>query len=441
MIRHFSLSVAIQNSPLPTRLFCFLFTLVLLAGRAVTDGEPDSQTPPEPTPIVANGIIDEPNGAPPGIEDRQLVLWLPDFFDPGEDSAAGSILETTFFQFEQSHPGLSIDVQIKAEFGQTGLPNYLRAAQRVAPSIIPDIVLIHSSQLWQIADLGIVPPLESHELPAVDDFFPFSRDSILYRGQQYGIPYIANMVHAVGIPAEDSPIPATWAALLESEGRYLFPAGGVENFRLASAVFHYRAAGGLLTEDGAPGADPVALEAFFNFIAAAHSNGQIPDRVLDYAIYESLWNAYSLEEGDIMLITAQDMLREPATGVSYLSAPTATGSPQTIGNAWAFAVLTRDENYRELALELLDVLLEPEIHSMWTQAANRLPTRAEALSGWSGGQSDYVTFIESQIENVDAFPTGRPFADFARRLHNAQAGLLRGELSIEEAIVEARTPE
>jgi hypothetical protein len=33
-----------------------------------------------------------------------------------------------------------------------------------------------------------------------------------------------------------------------------------------------------------------------------------------------------------------------------------------------------------------------------------------------------------------AIPNGPAFADFARRLHTAQAGILRGELSVEGAI-------
>jgi len=424
-------------------LLCGLLLLTGLFAGCNFGGGPVDGTPSESqTPPPSDELPNSSDPPPTSVESRQLVLWLPEFFNPLEDSSAGSVIEGAFFQFEQNHPGLSLDVQIKTEFGQTGFLSYLRAAQRVAPSIMPDLILVHSSQLWQIADLGIVPALEPHEGLDHDAYFPFAVEAITYRDQVYGVPYAANVLHSV-VNAEtfDAP-PANWDEILAQDTRYLFPAGGVEGIRLGSAIMHYLAAGGELEEEGGSAVDLNALETLFEFLILGRERGIIPDTVLEHVSYDSLWSAFRANPGDMAIITSQDYLLEAGNSrFLYSTPPTADAETiTTIGNVWAFAVLTRDEERRELALELVEYLQTPDIHAAWSQAAQRLPTQPEAFARWVG-QSEYFVFLESLMPAAQAIPSGRPFADFARRLHNAQAGLLRGELTLDEAINEARTLE
>jgi ABC-type glycerol-3-phosphate transport system substrate-binding protein len=425
-----------------TRLGALCLLLVLLLASCEWGADAPADPPPEPdqpAPTAANGL--PPDTVANGVtESRQLVLWLPEFFSPDEDTAGGAVLEGAFFQFEQNHPGLTLDVQIKAEFGQAGLLSYLRAAQRVAPAIMPDVVLLHGNQLWQVADLGIVPPLEAPDHLDPQANFPFALTAVEYREQLFGFPYVANVLHGVALAGDVTATSLTWDDMLTQELVYWFPAGGSESIRLSPAVMHYVAAGGTLEDEGASAADLDALETLFEFLALAHTRGVIPDAVLDHVTYESLWTAFVQSEGNLALTTAQDFLREADTRFAYLPAPTASGEPQTLANVWAFAVLTRDEPGRELAFELIDYLLTPEIHLSWAQAAHRLPAQPEAVDRWAG-QSNYVAFLSSQLEIAQSTPTGRPFADFARHLYNAQSGLLRQEMDIETAIQEARTVE
>ncbi|MEX1020753.1 MAG: hypothetical protein WDZ49_13900 [Litorilinea sp.] len=496
---------------MPRRGFALVSGIVmaLLLGACDFSAPATPATPP-PTAAETPAANGESPGATPDAdgESRQLVLWLPEFFNPAQDTNAGAVLEGAFFQFEQNHPGLSLDVQIKPAYGQTGTLNYLRAAQRVAPTILPDLVLVHSSQLWQIVDLGIIPALEAHEQPAADLYFPFSLAAATYRGQIYGFPYAANILHGVmrdpdfaipgaepaaesaaesrgdssgdssdasselngestaesatalplstpaGTPAADvTPpaeasatdiarnLPATWDDLLASELVYAFPAGAIEGSRLDSAVMHYLAAGGTLVEDGAAVADADALETYFEFLVLARRNNLASSELIGYADYESLWNAFSRGTGDLALMSAQNLLLDPESmRYIFLPVPTAQGEAASIGNVWAFAVLTRDENRRTLALKLINSLLDPEIQGAWSQASLRVPTQPGALERW-GGQSDYIDFLQAQMNNAQAVPAGRPFADFARRLHTAQAGLLQNELTVDEAILSVRATE
>lgn len=444
---------------------------------------------PTPTPPPGNGATplpaEAPNSepSPTSSESRQLVLWLPEFFDPNPDTNAGAILEGAFFQFEQNYPGLSLDVQIKSEFGQTGLLNYLRAAQRVAPTIMPDLVLIHSSRLWQIADLGILLPLEDGERTADARFFPFAQDSVTYREEVYGVPYTADILlgvmnagpamaepvstgtaaaegveggaeegaeeedEGVDAPAEDSPqpatadLPVTWDDMLASQLLYVFPAGASEGSRLDSAVMHYLAAGGTLGEEGVATADTAALETFFEFVVLGRSNNVMPAWLIDYADYETLWATFAEGTGDLALASAQILLSDPdSERYTFLTIPAAGGEPHSIGNVWAFAVIAQDPERRALALALIEALLAPEIQGEWALAALRVPSQPQAMGRW-GDQNPYYAFLRTQLDAAEAVPAGRPFADFARRLHTAQGSLIRGELTVEEAILEVRAAE
>ena len=102
---------------------------------------------PEPTtttqPISAT---DNENALTPSLPDtRQLVLWVPEFLDPNPDTNAGRVLDAAMTQFKQANPNVTLDVKLKAEIGEAGLFQYLRSAQKVAPSILPDIIAIDTS--------------------------------------------------------------------------------------------------------------------------------------------------------------------------------------------------------------------------------------------------------------------------------------------------------
>jgi maltose-binding protein MalE len=188
------------------------------------------QTPGAVTPRPEAGVIvDSPDR-------RQLVVWLPDFTGFDEEGAAAEVLTSAFLQFEQRHPGVRIDVQVKAESGQADIPSYLRSAQRVAPTILPDLVLIDSRQIWRLADLGLLSPMETTPMEYSTDFYPFAVDSVEYKGDAYGVPYAADVIHLAGFLDEEQPAPVTWNELLTQGEPYLFPAAGGAMYENGRAV-------------------------------------------------------------------------------------------------------------------------------------------------------------------------------------------------------------
>jgi ABC-type glycerol-3-phosphate transport system substrate-binding protein len=125
-----------------------------------------------------------------------------------------------------------------------------------------------------------------------------------------------------------------------------------------------------------------------------------------------------------------------ATGIkppNYTFVPTRNGDPVTIADTWAFAILTEDAHRRQLALTLVSELLAAEVQGPWSQSVARLPSQPSSLALWTQA-NNYRDFVQSLLDNAITPPNGPAFADFARRLHAAQAGILRQELTVEGAI-------
>ena len=389
-----------------------------------------------PTPIAAPPPAATTTPVPARTDllptDRQLVVWMPPFGNALDDDRAGAVFANAFRQFERDHPGVNIDVHVKAERGPASLLTYLRDGQEVAPAILPDLVLINTQELWQIADLGLVPALAADEIRS-DGFYAFAPAAVTYRDHVFGIPYAADIVMAAYDPARLSTVPHTWGDLLAGNVWLLFPTGP-ENDAATVTLLQYVGAGGRLTEDGAL-TDPDALKAIFDFVATAQADGLIPPELVDLATFDAVWRAYLGARPEItsLVITGYHEAATQGGDVAYAPVPTQDGGTVTVAATWAFALLTQDADRRQLALALVDELSTPEVLGTWSRQAQRLPSRPEALSTWPA-TDDLAAYLDRQLTAAVALPNGRAFADFAADIQSAQTDLLRGRLSVDEAL-------
>lgn len=382
-----------------------------------------------PTPEAPAGSVATPTPARLDLApaERQLVVWLPPFGAPLDDDRAGAVLAAAFRQFERNHAGVNIDIHIKAERGPASLLTYLRSAQQVAPSILPDLVLINTQDLWQVADLGLVPPLATHEIRR-DGFYAFAPAAVTYRDQVLGIPYAVDIPLAAYDPARLPNAPRTWDDLLAGDAWLIFPTGG-ENDAALVTLLQYVGAGGQLADDGAL-SDPAALTAFFEFVAAAQETGLIPPDVVDLATFDAVWRAYQTARPDIVSLAVAGYRQ--AAGAAYVPVPTRHGNSAAVAATWAFAILTPEDDHRRLALALVDELLTVDVQGNWSRQALRLPSRPDALAAWPADGA--TANLDRQLTAAVALPNGRAFADFVKDMQTAQTELLRGRLDVAAAV-------
>lgn len=380
---------------------------------------------PSPAGSEESGVIT--NG------ERQLVIWVPEFFQPPVEATPIAALQNVYEQFRHNHPDVHLDIQTKVEVGESSLLNYLRYAQNMAPTILPDMVLLTTEQLWQAADLGLVQPVEWQTLTHTPDFFQFARDAVQYQAKTIGIPYAADVIHLVYHADQMAQAPATWETVVTAGTPY-FLAAGNQDHPSASLLLQYVGAGGQLFEDGSI-SNPDAISSMLTFMAQAKVMGVLPEKILEINSVEAAWSAFEANNTGIADVSARMVLAkwETLDNLGFAQIPTINGATVTIAHTWAFALITSDAEQQKLALELVEQFLDPVVHSAWSRTSHQLPTQITAYTTW-GDTSPYYEFLQHQLDVAIAIPNGRPFADFAKRLQHAQELVLLNQLNIEDAV-------
>jgi ABC-type glycerol-3-phosphate transport system substrate-binding protein len=364
--------------------------------------------------------------------ERQLVLWTPEFFQP-RDETSMVVLEDVYEEFRRNHPGVHLDLQTKAETGESSLFAYLRYAQSIAPTILPDVVLLNTQQLWQAAELGLIQPIPWDQISRNSDFFQFARAAVTFQGQLIGVPYAADIMHLVYRAEQIAQAPTTWEEVMAAGSTYVM-AVGKRDYVNESLLLQYVGAGGQLLEDGTM-SNPEALTALFTFMTQAKNAGVLSERSMELKSVDESWATFLANEAGFADTSARLVLtqRQVLDNLGFAQIPTRNGAAVTLAHTWAFAILTPDPEQQQLALELIEQLLDPTVHSAWSKATLQLPTQMSAYTAWLDS-SPYAEFLQRQLDVAIAIPNGRPFADFARRLQQAQESVLLNQVTVEDAV-------
>lgn len=371
------------------------------------------------------------------LDVRPLTVWAQASLLPPADSEAMQILSAALETFAAQESDLIVEFVPKSDRGQASLLNYLRSAQRVAPAVLPDLILLDAQQLWQVAELGLIQPVTLTELVTAEGYYPFTLDAVTINENLYGFPYFADVLQLVYNPEVVSSPPATWAELLASNERFVFQGGGQNGLVDDWVVLHYLAVGGETTLEGS--VNTTALATLFTDLAQGQSAGVLPPDLITFASSNAIWSALSAETATLASLPASQYLSQltPESPYRAGSLPRPNDSPRTIARVYAFAILTNDEGRRSQALALLDHLFDPELHSELTLTMHWLPTRPVVLENWPNTLT-FKGVVRSQLEGAVAFPSDRSFTDFARQLQQMLTRVLNGEITPERAATEFR---
>ncbi len=425
---------------------CLLYPILsffLLFTSSCEAPQPAPVAIPSPLPVITA------SGTPPAVASaemlpaddtaRQLVIWAPAFFQSALDVRTNDALATVYEQFERSHPGVHIDVQLRADSGEASLLNYLRRAQRVAPTILPDIILLDAQQLWQVAELELLSPIEQQQLGAGVEFYPFAVDALPANDELAAVPYTTDLLHLVYYPAALPAAPQTWAEFLTAEQSLIFAGGKSENLS-EFAYLQYLGAGGRLAIAEALNGE--LLLAFFTFLAEAQALDLISASVLEITTDDAAWDKFAAAEQGMAAASTHVLLQHwdaiNSGTVRYAPLPTQSGVALSVARVWVFAVVAGDAGQQELSSTLIRAFLEPTLHSQWSRTVMQIPSQPAAFELWRNS-SPYYEFMQSTLAVTHAFPSSRRFAELGRRLQTAQKLLLRNEMTPEEAVLYVQT--
>jgi len=346
--------------------FTIFFVAISIAGCANVTSllstptpDPTSQASATPQPLAS---------ATPTVtaqpEARLLRIWLPPRFDPNSDSDSAKLLAQRLTEFRAIHPGLIIDIRIKAEQGDASLINALTITHEAAPSALPDLIALPRTDFETAALNGLLHPMDGLSTMLDDPgWYPYARDLGHIQNIGYGLPFAGNALVQIHRPEL---IVNTWDDIFVSEESLLFPAGDPQG--LIPLILYISADGKLLDDQGQPTLEAEPLIQTLTLIKTGYEANVIPSTVMTYKTDDQSFQAYRNGSGGMVITWATNQTENihPIPGIK---------NPHTFADGWVWALAGSSVENQQLAVELAEYLLADDFENAWIDAGGFLPTR------------------------------------------------------------------
>ncbi len=382
----------------------------LLEGQA-TEGQatPGAATAtPGSTPTAETEAQVTPQPTEPTTQEQGPVkVWVVQELSPAANAAGGSVLAGQLSAYELNHPGVQIDLEVKAAEGRGGIISYLRSGKGVAPGVLPDLIGLPIEQLGVAAGEGLVSPLDPLLAQAdLEDLFPAARSQAQLDGQLFGYPMaLRNLTHmAYSTETFTQTLPLTWDELIAPDlARFAFPGAGQAGAELLLQL--YLAEGGTLTnESNQPALQLEPLTAALQRLSAGRASGAIPVETSSLTTFADSWQTFGETANSVETVSSQYLVqRQEAIAHEFAAVPGPSAPLLPLIDGWAWAISTTDAARQAVAVDLLRWLIEGPNMGDWTLAASRLPARATAFEQWPEGD-EYIEFVRRQLEQATPYP-------------------------------------
>ena len=353
---------------------------------------------------------------PPVSEPNVLRVWLPPQFNPSTNNAASALLKQRLSNFEAGHPGLEIEVRIKAETGEADLLNALSLTSMAAPAALPDLVALPRPALEMAAQKALVRPFPevSPELQE-STWYPYARDLAKIDGTIYGIPFAGDA--SVIIYRSDLVWIKTWDDILLSESHLVFAGADPQ---AETALSMYVSAGGeLIDAQGRPSLDQEILTRVLEVFSKGRVAMVFPDAVKNLSGDDQVLQEYRTRRADMAIVhfsdyrASQDGLVQPLMGLDE--------THLTFATSWLWALAGQNPDNQPLATELAEFLTADDFLSKWIEETGYLPTRQ-----FSTNQSTESP-VPSIIAAAQPVPSGDTLSVLGPVMQDALVRVLDGE--------------
>lgn len=337
-----------------------------------------------------------------------LRLWTTEEISPRSEVRGGPVLVEQLNAFDAAHPELALDVQLKAVTGQGGVLNYLRTGRTVAPTILPDVVLLQASQLAAATQEGLIYPLNDLIAPElVDDLYPAAANLSRVNNALMGYPFfLTGLEHlAYNSTAITTTFPITWTGLMtQPEAAFVFPAASQSGSRLLLQL--YLAAGGTLTnEAGQPNLQVEPLTQALNLINRGRQTGTLLLESDNLTTNAEAWQLFQTGPANVVPTSARNFLdnRSFVLNSQYAALPGPNGPLVPLVDGWVWVITTPDPLRQVLAAELISWLVSDATMGEWSMVTAQLPARRGAFAFWTL-ETPYQEFLQNQLELAQPFP-------------------------------------
>ena len=367
---------------------------------------PQIETPSNVTPAETGS---------PTTEARVLRIWLPPEFDPNAGNPTSNILKQRLNEFEAEHPGLELEVRIKADEGESGLVNSLSVTSMAAPAALPDLIALSRPALETAALKGLLHPLDGLSTTLDDpNWYEYARQLGHIQNTGYGLPFAGDalvLVYRSEVERINS-----WNDVLASENPLVFAVGDPK--ALVGLALYVSAGGELLDAQGQPTLDQDILIRVLTSIADGALAGVFSPSLDNLVSNEQVLQAYLGERANMAIIWASDY-RAPE-GQFTLPLPGLDETSGSFATGWVWALAGSNSENQQLAVELADYLVADDFLGTWISATGYLPTRPNSVV--AGGAT-----INAIVESVQPIPSNEVLSVLGPLMQDALIRVLNGE--------------
>lgn len=370
-----------------------------------------------PTPVPDKGSTSTPQSTPtqtalPQLEARVLRVWLPPRFDPNAGTKAANLLEQRLVEFEALHPGLEIEIRIKAEDGETSLLNSLSATSLAAPTALPDLIALPRPVLESAALKGLLHPIDGLSTLLQDPgWYGYARDLGHIKDIGYGLPFAGDAM--VLLHADELDGGVLWENIFANKRRLSFPAGDPQG--LFGLSLYLSAGGEIEDADGLPMLDQSVLARVLTVEQEGVFAGTFLPSLKNVLTEEQVKSAYRNGDVDMAILWASNL---PANGF-IAPVPGLDRTGYSLASGWVWALAGSNPEHQQLAIELAEFLLEENFLSAWLKDDGFLPVRLS--NGAAGSPFDPV------IESARVIPSNDSLEVLGPLVQEALVRVLNGE--------------
>lgn len=353
--------------------------------------------------------------APPAREPRILRVWLPPRFDPDADTAAANLLKQRLADFEAQHPGLQLEVRIKAEAGQANILDALSATSTAAPTALPDLVALSRPALEAAALRGLLRPIDGLSNTLQDpDWYGYARQLGQVENIGYGFPF-AGDVFALFYRAEFGEF-ANWEEILASEAVLSFPAGDPQ--ALVAMSLYVSGDGDLVNAQGLPTLEASVLIRLLSLIQDGLGASMLSPSLAMVGADEQALQLYRDRQASMVITWASSY--RPVSDEQIIPLPGLDETSHSFATGWMWSLAGSNAENQELAVELAEHLVADEFLREWTQESSYLPTRPSSVDG----EDPLLTAL---IESAKPLPSNDVVSALGPVMQDALIRVLNGE--------------
>jgi len=380
----------------------------LLAGEELTPTPAETIVIPTPNPSPTRGSASETASVESQPPPDTLIVWLAPGITNNLEAPGGRILSEQIQAFSANHPDIQMEISLKQPTGPGGTLSYLRTGRTVAPSMLPDLIVLPGDQLKAAAAEELIFPLtDLLSQESMDDLFSAARSISRVEDVTYAYPAaLTGLDHMVYNSATiTNTIPMRWEEMIALDNASLaIPGAGTPGGKLA--LQFYYASGGRLSEEGdLTSLDSGILTNSLSQISRARLEGMIPAESIGLTTIGEAWTYFTSGSTTSTITEAQQYLSvvDSEQDFNFAQIPGIERPLTPLLKGWVWAISTPDPTRQDLAAELLNWLIAGPNMGEWTLAAKLLPVRRSAFEQWPA-ENDYIQFLIGELERANTLP-------------------------------------